>query len=321
MKNSNIQIIQESQPENGSWLKYAQSSISVDDLFSRTPFSEEAISGLKNARVGVVGLGSGGGKIALDLAKAGVGKFVLLDPDRLKPHNVPRHIADLRDIGRYKVDAVSDRMLYSNPCIQVQGYPRDCFSPQSELSPASLFADCDLIIAATDRTEIQLAINAVTWRGKIPALFGGCYESARGGEIFFTLPEAQLPCLACLRGGLALPERSHPFDYSNANRVQDYQGEPGLNAAVDWITNLETQIALAILLRRTSSPLAQILPPGMNFLLVGGALGSGYYRFKRPFHIYWQPLAGPRPDCEVCQAGDQELIIKLDELDCGFDFP
>lgn len=301
MNHPTIKIIKEKNNGEGSWIKYTRSNISLDELFQRTPFSEEAIARLKNSKVCVVGLGSGGGKIALDLAKAGVGQFYLVDPDRIQVHNIPRHVADLRSVGKYKVDAVSDRMLYSNPTVRVEGYPTDLFRPQSKISPASVFANCDLVIAATDKTEIQLAINAITWRGNIPALFGGCYESARGGEIFYTLPDSGLPCLSCLRGGLAQPERHDQFDYSNANQAQDYQGEPGLNAAVDWVTNLETQIALAIMLRNTSSPIAKILPPGMNFLLVGGAMGGGYYRFKRPFHVFWQPLAGPRADCDVCQ--------------------
>ena len=39
---------------------------------------------LAQKRVGVVGLGSGGGFVALSLAMSGVGKFVLIDDDTLE---------------------------------------------------------------------------------------------------------------------------------------------------------------------------------------------------------------------------------------------
>jgi hypothetical protein len=104
-----------------------------------------------------------------------------------------------------------------------------------------------------------------------------------------------------LRGGLAQPEHEGPFDYSAAQSIEDYQGQPGLSAAVDLITDVEAQIALAVLLRDTNLPLAKLADPRLCFLLIGGAQSNGYYRFRRPFDIHYQPLAGPRSDCPVCQ--------------------
>jgi hypothetical protein len=55
---------------------------------------------LKDRSVLVVGLGTGGIGIALELAKAGVGKFILVDHDRLKVGNVTRHAAGVSFVGR-----------------------------------------------------------------------------------------------------------------------------------------------------------------------------------------------------------------------------
>jgi len=63
---------------------------------------------LKTKRVGVVGLGSGGGFVALTLAMSGVGKFVLVDDDILENTNIARHVADSRYIGRPKAEAVAE---------------------------------------------------------------------------------------------------------------------------------------------------------------------------------------------------------------------
>jgi len=296
-----VRIRKQLLPGGLGWHKTAWTNVSMAALCSRTPFPPHILERLRMARVVLFGLGSGGSKLALNLAQAGVGRFRLVDPARVQVHNCIRHIASLRDVGRWKVDAVSDAMLLHNPTVEVELYPWDVFDPESPAKPETVLREADLAIAATDRTAVQLAINAWTWRLRVPAIFGGCYDGARGGEVLFTLPGEGTPCLACLRSGLEGPEPRGPFDYSAAQRAEDFQGEPGLNAAVDLITDVETQIALGVLLRDTDSPLGALIVPEYNFLLIGGALAAGYYRFKRPFHTFWQPLSGPRCDCHVCQ--------------------
>jgi molybdopterin/thiamine biosynthesis adenylyltransferase len=228
----------------------------------------------------------------------------LTDPGELKTHNILRHTGTLLDLGRFKVEVVADQILLNNPDVSVDLFPLDLFSTASPVGVDEALEGVDLMIGATDKVDVQLAINAAAWRSGIPAVFGGCYESARGGEVLFTLPGEGTPCLACLRSGLNPPRREGPFDYSAAATSQEYQGEPGLSAAVDLITAVEAQIALAVLLRGTTSALAGLVHPRLNYLLIGGALGAGYYRFNRPFQIFYQPLSGPRPDCPVCQEAE-----------------
>ena len=74
---------------------------------------------LAQKRVGVVGLGSGGGFVALSLAMSGVGKFVLIDDDTLEAINVVRHVADLRDVGLPKPEAVADLIRQRNPQAEI----------------------------------------------------------------------------------------------------------------------------------------------------------------------------------------------------------
>lgn len=280
----------------------AVSNISLNDLFSRTPFSGLILENLRNSRVVIFGGGSGGGEIAVRLAQAGVGNICLSDPKLLEVHNCARHVGSLLDVGRSKVEVIAEQVLLHNPQVVVETYDLDLFHPDSPVAAEEVLQGADLIIAATDKTDVQLAVNTLTWRLGIPTLFGGCYEGARGGEVLFTLPGEGTPCLSCLRGGLAQPEHQGPFDYSAAEHPEDFQGEPGLSAAISQITNVEVQIALGILLRGTNSPLGSLIYPQYNYLLIGSALAAGFYRFRRPFHIFWQPLSGPRPGCDVCGA-------------------
>ena len=70
---------------------------------------------LAGIRVGVVGLGSLGSKVAVSLARTGVGRFDLVDDDLLHAGNLERHDGDWRDIGLHKADLVKRRIeLVSN---------------------------------------------------------------------------------------------------------------------------------------------------------------------------------------------------------------
>ena len=51
----------------------------------------------------IVGCGSVGAPVAIALAQAGVGRFILLDPDILKPSNISRHPLGAQYLGRMKV--------------------------------------------------------------------------------------------------------------------------------------------------------------------------------------------------------------------------
>ena len=61
--------------------------------------------------VGIVGLGSVGCLVAEAIARMGVGRVTLIDPDRIEEHNLDRLLyGTVRDIGRLKVDAAAEAM-------------------------------------------------------------------------------------------------------------------------------------------------------------------------------------------------------------------
>ena len=75
---------------------------------------------LEKRNVLIVGLGSGGASIAVELAKAGVGNFALIDFDRLELHNISRHIAGVNELGRLKTNIVLDSIRSKNPYSHVK---------------------------------------------------------------------------------------------------------------------------------------------------------------------------------------------------------
>ena len=104
-----------------------------------------------------IGLGSGGSAVADQLARSGVGRFVLWDHDRLESHNIGRHICTLRDIGRRKVLAVRDHILAVNPAAQVETVHTDVLYASDRL--AEIMETVDGVIAGTDNNASRFAIN------------------------------------------------------------------------------------------------------------------------------------------------------------------
>lgn len=267
--------------------------------FKRTPFSPEILSILNQSTVVVFGLGTGGSLIALELARAGVGELKLCDYDTLEPENTSRHQGDFTDIGRKKATLTAERAAQINPNIKLKLYEENLLDGEHENELAECLDSCSLIVGAMDHLPSSLYLNREAWLKGIPAVWGGCYEEALGGEVFITIPEKNNPCLECLRGGLTQPEHKGEIDYSHARGPEDYQGEPGLHSAVIVVTSIEIQVILGMLLRNTDSKLQDLVETNKNFLLIGGALGSGFYQFKKPFDIFYQPLKGPKSDCNT----------------------
>lgn len=58
-----------------------------------------------HAQVTLVGVGGIGSPLALALAKLGIPKLTLIDPDRIENHNLPNQVFPLDDVGMLKVEA------------------------------------------------------------------------------------------------------------------------------------------------------------------------------------------------------------------------
>ena len=216
------------------------------DVFSR-------LKGIFDTRVlaaktvAVIGLGSGGSVGTVELAKAGVGHFILADFDRLRAHNVSRHVCGLSDIGRYKTRAVRDAIMQHSPMASVECHEVDVTSDAGLLE--QMVSASDLVLVATDNQLSRYLVNEVCLAAGVPAVYGGVYERAFAGEVVRVVP-GQAGCYACVRQNLADTMRSissqQQFDYTDDS---DLQPEPGMGLDVSLIALLQAKVALMTLLR------------------------------------------------------------------------
>ena len=88
------------------------------DQFARTQLllGVDAMERLKKSRVAVFGVGGVGGYSVEALARSGVGAIDLIDDDKVCLTNINRQIiADVKTIGKDKVEGAKDRQLSINP--------------------------------------------------------------------------------------------------------------------------------------------------------------------------------------------------------------
>lgn len=93
--------------------------------FSRTEMliGEEGINRLNDSKVAIFGIGGVGSYVAEALARCGVGKFILVDNDKVTITNINRQIiATTKTIGQYKVDLMKQRILDINPEAKIETY-------------------------------------------------------------------------------------------------------------------------------------------------------------------------------------------------------
>ena len=132
------------------------------DQFSRTELllGKEKIEKLSKTKVAVFGIGGVGSFVVEGLVRAGVGKFVLVDDDKICLTNLNRQIhATRKTIGKYKVDVMKERILEINPNAEVETY-KHFYLPNSE--ETILDKSIDYIVDAVDTVtaKIELVMQA-----------------------------------------------------------------------------------------------------------------------------------------------------------------
>lgn len=148
---------------------------------------------LLTRRVGIVGVGSVGSKVATALARAGVGRFLLMDEDVLLPGNLVRHDLDWTSVGGHKVDELSWRLAAVRLGVQVATRRVMLTGQEASANVAAALEDlasCDLIIEATaDGAIFGLVGSHVAARGKtmiwaevLEGGIGGLVARSRSGQ-------------------------------------------------------------------------------------------------------------------------------------------
>ncbi len=238
------------------------------DVFSRnTGILESSIMLDKSALF--IGCGSVGSLVALELAKAGVGKFMLVDNDVFGYHNICRHQCGIYDVGRYKTDALADRILQINPYAVI--VKKNCVIQDVDKDEIMSFCDHNsIVIGGADNREGDLYANGLAQEVGMPFMSIGCWERAFAGEIFYCLPtgmptyEDFLAAVGYVSGRVTQNRRF----YTTEEELEKVSFEPGISADVSFVTIIAVKMALDLLNRNNPEYTQRLLPHLTQYTLV-----------------------------------------------------
>lgn len=122
---------------------------------------EKVQNSFESATVAICGLGGLGSNIALALARAGIGKLILIDFDRVDITNLHRQQYKANQIGMNKTDALFENLKEIAPYINIESHTVYI----TEDNTVELLKDADIICEAFDDADCKaMLVNIVTER-------------------------------------------------------------------------------------------------------------------------------------------------------------
>jgi molybdopterin/thiamine biosynthesis adenylyltransferase len=286
----------------------------TENPFVRIP--AEFTKALKDKRVSIIGLGSGGGQIATDLACAGVGSLDLFDDDHLHPENYIFHLLNRRDLGRNKVQGIADNLQHRNLQTNIKTYDINVVFFANYFRRKIAKHSPDLMICATDSRDSRRFLNLCAIGFEIPLIIAGTLNAGRIGEVMLINPH-QTACYECIR--LQLGATLEPTDSGQRSSTPYLGGEvPDLQAAVqrfdiNFVASLTTRVALQVLDPERYPKLPT------DYLVWGREQSSEHappFRFDYPLSVNFAQMPR-RADCPIC--GAQALDLHGIDIDEKFD--
>ncbi|MGE6694712.1 ThiF family adenylyltransferase [Sphingobium limneticum] len=234
-------------------------------------------------RIGIVGCGSAGSKIAISLARSGARDFVLIDDDVLLPENLVRNELDWDGIASHKVDALSRRLEAVAPGCRstVRRYRLGGQEANGTVDGAlSLLGDCDLVIDATADARVFNILSGMVSDKARPLVWLEIFGGGIGGLVARSRPaldpspqtaRARIDAWCADRDVAApRPAARYEIDGTDGPMIAD-------DADVAVIAAHAVRFALDIL----TAPAASAFPVSAYFI----GLKPGWL-FEQPFHCF-----------------------------------
>jgi len=244
--------------------KWEQTPVEIvpdrSELFSRVGGLIET-DVLAKKRVLVIGLGSVGSHIAIELAKSGITRFNLIDHDRLVVGNVVRHVAGVSHVGRYKTRAMAQLIKDKNPYAEIRTW-EEKVSWENVEQVRQVVREADIIICVTDNRPSRLIINRLCVEEQKPCVFAGAFLRACGGQVLFVRPHVS-PCYQCFCA--LLPEQAENEEISNPEQAERIAYadrpvaiEPGLSTDIAPISLMVVKLVIQELVKGTETTLRSL---------------------------------------------------------------
>lgn len=151
---------------------------------------------LGDAHVAIIGAGSVGAPLALELAKAGVGSLDVVDFDRYDVNNAVRHVLRVQVAGQSKAQAVARECSNLNPFLDAHGRSiRIGDSMAAEALLATLLETATVVVDSTGSEFVTRYLAARCRAAGTTFIVCGLTSASHGADVFVIGRDG--PCLEC----------------------------------------------------------------------------------------------------------------------------
>ena len=227
-----------------------------DECFQRTQgILENVIEEIKQKKVMIIGAGTLGSIISLELVQTGVKNFVIYDMDTFQAVNICRHIGDIMDLGKYKSQILKEKIICKNPDAKIRTYNTNPFLNNETIQDfiTELHSTHTIVITTADYYSEQI-LNKLSVKYNKTVIYGWCGSNANQGRIFRVIP-SKTPCYNCIN----IQTEKFPEIYPTIKPISlgselpqfvGYRqpGIPGISIDVNFIALFISKLALETLL-------------------------------------------------------------------------
>jgi molybdopterin/thiamine biosynthesis adenylyltransferase len=222
-------------------------------------------------RVIVLGCGSVGSLVALELARTGVKHFILVDTDIMEYHNICRHQCGIEDVGDYKVYALKRKVLNINPSAEVTTFEGIVQNLPKDTLDSFCVAENTIFIGCADNRIADVYTNKISIYYKAAFISIGFWERAFAGEIFYHIYGKKMPCYECALGdgsGISVRAEAKHHVYSNQEETEGIKFEPGISVDINFVTSIGIKLILDILNKNNKGYIPRLLNNLTQYTLI-----------------------------------------------------
>jgi adenylyltransferase/sulfurtransferase len=289
-------------------------------------FGEAAQERLKLGRVLVIGAGGLGCPALLYLAAAGVGRIVIVDPDRVDTSNLQRQILyQEADVGRLKVDAAAERLRALNHHILIETVS-ERFCRDNALR---LVREVDVVVDGSDNFATRYLVNDACVMADRPFVYGAisgfsgqlAVFNRKGGPTYrclFPVPSPAELAPNCAEAGVlgVLPGIIGTWQATETIKILSGVGEPVSGKLLLW-NALTMQVQTVALAADPRSRAIVELPPDIESAC-GSVVEIDADELRKSLRAAPVQLVDVREHWERAIAAiEPSLHVPLGELDDG----
>lgn len=178
---------------------------------------------ISSTTIAMIGVG-GNAKLAFDLASLGIGKLILIDPDKWEEHNRNRIFIPPTFIGRNKAESVKELIEQYYPDVRVEAY-----SKKAEEISDEIYSNSDILIVGPDTITTRIFGNRLALKLKKPAIFPGARIESQDGKLAVIGGSVQVvtadsPCYECISAPSQLDLMRETLDSETKKRLSQKYG-------------------------------------------------------------------------------------------------